>query len=280
MKTCLAAALGGCLAVTALSSFASSVHAQLAHRYRAADYSIGTGGAVWADSAGTNNLINPGDNRTYPLLSLASTPTGQPSVRFERTNGFAGDGGRFLAFSTPLGEAQLTSAPDMAVFAVLRGDARPEFQQIVSGNDVGDFQLRLNGDIGVPGFQGTVTAGGRNLFDVGTSSGSVQGNDFVVLAFVYNAAGASPNWSFYLNGVLSGSGTSGGAFTPADLVGTGGGLSDSLMGNLAELRFYTSSAVDVASITSELRTTYVPEPGTLAVIGIAALSLARRPRRA
>jgi hypothetical protein len=238
--------------------------AALVHQYRSENYNAATG--VWTDSAGSKNLTNP--NATRPSLQTNATPMGQSAVVFDRTAGF-GDGGRYLEISGSLNAAAFTSAPNFAFFAVLQSNDN-SFQQIVSGNNTGDLQFRINN----VGAGGGVTAGGRNAFDTGTTTSSILGTDFVVIAFTYNGS----NWAWYIDGTAAGSGSASHTFNAADLIGTGSGISNSLVGRVAELRFYDNASVDVVAISNELRGTYIiPEPASLALFAVGTmLMLARR----
>lgn len=253
-----------------LAAGSAAAPAALVHQFKSSDYTAGGSSAVWTDSVGSNHLTNAGAASTRPILVTGATPTGQSAVQFDRTGGF-GDGGRYLQFTNPLGAA-FTSSPNFAIVAVIRHTNTTQFGQVISGNQNGDLQLRVNGSAGSA--SGLANVSRRNLADVGNSATPV-GSDFIVLTFTYNGS----NWAFYRDGVADGSGSFTGTFTSPELVGTGPGISTSFIGQIAELRLYSTAAIDVSGITNELRNTYiVPEPASLALIGAAALCLFPRRR--
>ncbi len=257
----------GCVLFTVSATAAQGA---LVHQYKASDYTT-NGSAVWADAVGTNDLTNEGAASTRPILVASATPTGQSAVQFDRTNGIAGDGGRFLGFSEAL-SASFTSSPSFAIAAVIQHDDLGTFGQIISGNDNGDLQLRVNGS----GGGGVANVGRRNLSDVGDSNTAV-GSDFIVLIFTYDGT----NWAFYRNGAADGAGTVAATFSTPELVGTGPGISDSFVGKIAELRLYDSAAIDVDAVNTDLTNTYlIPEPGSLALLGLGGLLMLGRRRSA
>lgn len=262
----------------AMLAGAGMAEGALVHQFRAADYFDGSGGtnppALWTPAVGTLTLSNAGAVSTRPQLIANATPTGQPAVRFARDNGIAGDGGRFLGFDSALGAA-FTSAPDFTIALVIRNQsaAAGHFGQVISGNQAGDLNLRINSD----------TAGGQfnlsryNATDIGTSTFIVPKSEFAVVMVSYNTTSGA--WAFYRDGVLGGSGTSvGQTFGVPDLVGTNAGIGNSFAGLIAEMRFYNSSSENIAAITTNLRNTYIPEPASLSVIALGGAMLLRRRR--
>jgi hypothetical protein len=147
------------------------------------------------------------------------------------------------------------------------------FGQIISGNNNGDLNLRINSD----NAGGVLNLSRRNLTDVGDSTFAVPKTDFAVITVSYSTS--TGTWAFHKDGVLGGTGTNAGlTFAVPDLVGTGAGISNSFAGLIAELRFYNSANENISAITADLGATYIPEPASLGLLAMGGLMMLRRRR--
>ena len=253
------------LLLLAAGTTTTTSHAALILDFDAANYNAGT--QVWADTSGNaNNAVGPGPANS-PTLTPNATPTGQPAVTF--LQGF-----EYLDLTTHLNGAAFTSSPSFTLLAVVR-KTEANGTELLSGNGLG----------GTEGIGYILDANNRqmlaknNIVAIGSSASASDYTHFHLFGVTYDGTTAR----FFLDGVADGTAVNSQTFNTGifDIGIQGGTGAAGFSGDVAAIEVYNTvlSGAALSNAQNALMTTYVPEPGTAALLGVALVGIAAVRRR-
>ncbi|XHR31013.1 MAG: LamG-like jellyroll fold domain-containing protein [Chthoniobacteraceae bacterium] len=203
----------------------------------------------WMDASLSANNASGG---AMPVI-LNATPTGQSALDFSK--------GNYLALTDSLSSAAFTTLPTFTIFFVAQENASSGIQPVLYGDSQGSLGVRLN-SFSSTALSETVTK--ISITDVGTSSPATSNVGYHLYTVVYDKT----NYSFYIDGVLTGSGTKTLTFTAPTktFIGYNGyGTPKVFSGQIAALVVHDTalSSTDIATMNTRLINLYlISEPAT------------------
>lgn len=267
----LIAVFTGCCALTSQAQ-------TLVLDMKASNYTVTSSGIVggtWVDASASANTAYAKTYYLSPGLSTGATPNGSSAVNFNYNGYFkqAASAPEPLTLSSTLTGSSFTTAPSFTMEAVVKLTLGGT-TIIYGGADSGDLTWSVKSD-------GTMSLSKAAVAVVGDSTSTLASNAWAVVAATYSGG----SYSFYINGVLVGSGTSALTFaTPtASYIGSTYGFSGVSTLQLAELKIYSGalSGSEIQEEYASLASTYgVPEPTTwsMALLGLAMMRFCGRLR--
>jgi hypothetical protein len=270
-------------AILAGSFGATSANAALKGQWIGDNYTAGN----WSDSSGNNNTA-----------TAVGAPVATP-LAFGTHKGVTLNGTSY--FTVPNTASSLLGATSLTLAAAFNPTAPQtssggQFWQNAGligneqGGSVNDWGMSIGttGPTATPPLVTTGSFGVGNPADVTITSGAINLAAPHVLVATWKNTGVE---TLYLDGVQVATNTAV-STTPRDAVNTvaafalGANLAlangdlKPFIGSIAELRVYDDTTVDPVALSNTLSSTYAPEPGSLALIGVGGLALLRRRRRA
>ncbi len=262
---------------------ATSANAALKGQWIGDNYTSGN----WSDSSGNNNTA-----------TAVGTPVSTPGA-FGTHKGVTLNGTSY--FTVPNTASSLLGATSLTLAAafnptVPQTSSGGQFWQNAGligneqGGSVNDWGMSIGttGPTATPPLVTTGNFGVGNPTDVTITSTAINLAAPHVLVATWKNTGVE---TLYLDGVQVAQNTAV-STNPRDAVNTvaafalGANLAlangdlKPFIGSLAELRVYDDTTIDPVALSNTLSSTYAPEPGSLALIGVGGLALLRRRRKA